>query len=290
MKIYIFPFALLVITGCGRFNNNEKQGSEQRIVCLAKQYTEMICALGEDDDLVAVDLSSTFPPRVHKLPTVGYHRALSVEGILAAKPSLIIHDNNIGPEHVVQQLEDLKIPMKVFQHKGNDIESTKLLMREMGDYFGKKKEADSLCNVLDSDMAALAAKVSAEGDAPKVLVIHYGQASYVYLVMTRKSTAAKMVEWAGGQMAVDDDKGMRHLSAEVVAASDPDVILVTDFGYDKLGSSEKVKDLPGVTGTKAALNNRIYRVEEHDLVYIGPRTGKNVLMLHDLIFSHADQK
>ena len=276
--------------GCGRFNNNEKQGSEQRIVCLAKQYTEIICALGADDDLVAVDLSSTFPPRVHKLPTVGYHRALSIEGILAAKPSLIIHDNNIGPEHVVQQLEDLKIPMKVFQHKGNDVKSTKLLMREMGDYFGKKRAADSLCNVLDTDMNALAAKVSAEGNSPKVLVIHYGQASNVYLVMTRKSTAAKMVEWAGAQMAVDDDKGMRHLSAEVVAASDPDVILITDFGYDKLGSSEKVKDLPGVSGTKAALNNRIYRVEEHDLVYIGPRTGRNVLMLHDLIFSHADQE
>ena len=80
------------------------------------------------------------------------------------------------------------------------------------------------------------------------------------------------------------------MSAEVVAASDPDVILLTDFGYDKLGSPEKIKELPGVAGTKAAMNNRIYRVEEHDLVYLGPRTGQNTLMLQQLIHQGAATK
>ena len=288
MKKNIVIFVILAMAGCGRFNNAENKSADERIVCLAKQYSEIIYALDAEKDLVAVDLSSTFPPRIKSLPTVGYHRALSTEGLLAAKPTMIIHDNNIGPGHVVQQLVDLKIPMKVFQNKGHDIESTKLLIREMGDYFGKRSQADSLCNKLDRDMESVLGKVSSTEVAPKVLVIHYGQASNVYLVMTNKSTAAKMVQWAGAEMAVDEDKGMRHLSSEVVATSDPDVILVTDFGYDKLGSSEKVKELPGVSGTKAALNNRIYRVEEHDLVYIGPRTGENVLMLHDLIYRDAN--
>ena len=92
-----------------------------------------------------------------------------------------------------------------------------------------------------------------------------------------------MIEWAGGQMAVEADKGMKQLSAEVVAASDPDVILLTDFGYDRLGSLEKIKELPGISGTKAAKANRIDGVEEHDLVYLGPRTGENVLLLQKLI-------
>ena len=84
-------------------------------------------------------------------------------------------------------------------------------------------------------------------------------------------------------MAVNDVKGMRQLSAEVVAASDPDIILLTDFGYDRLGSQQKIMELPGVAGTKAAKNHRVYRVEEHDMVYIGPRTGENVLQLQKLI-------
>jgi len=88
---------------------------------------------------------------------------------------------------------------------------------------------------------------------------------------------------------VDDERGMRQLSAEVVAASNPDVILLTDFGYDRLGTNQKIMELPGIAGTKAAQNNRIYRVEEHDMVYIGPRTGENVLMLQKLIHQDGAQ-
>jgi iron complex transport system substrate-binding protein len=105
--------------------------------------------------------------------------------------------------------------------------------------------------------------------------------------MTQKSVAAQLIRWAGGKIAVSDERGMKQLSAEVVAAANPDVILLTDFGYDRLGSPQKIKELPGVAGTNAAKNNRIYRVEEHDLVYLGPRTGKNTLMLQKLIHQGA---
>lgn len=291
MKYLSFVFAtILLATACGRFGNQDEKGNQpERIVCIAKQYSEIIWALGAEQNIVAVDISSTYPPEIKKLPTVGYHRALSAEGILAAKPTLILHDNNIGPEHVVKQLQDLKIPMKVFDAKGNDIDSTKMLIREMGAYFQKQQRADELCQKLDADMARALENGRQYKDTLKVLVIHFGQASNIYLVMTKKSTAAKMIGWAGGKMAVDDERGMKQLSAEVVAASDPDVILLTDFGYDRLGTPEKVKELPGVAGTKAAKNNRIYRVEEHDLVYLGPRTGENVLMLQKLIHSGAQQ-
>jgi iron complex transport system substrate-binding protein len=289
-KLLTIVIATLVLAGCGRFGNEDKKTENaKRIACIAKQYTEIICALGAEKDIVAVDVSSTYPPEATKLPTVGYHRALSAEGVLAAKPTLIIHDNNIGPEHVVKQLEDLKIPMKVFDTKGEDIESTKTLMKEMGQYFGKEAAADSLCKKLDADMKLALKNSASYTDSLNVLVIHFGQASNVFLVMTKKSTAAKMVNWAGAKMAVDDERGMRQLSAEVVAASNPDVILLTDFGYDRLGTNQKIMELPGIAGTKAAQNNRIYRVEEHDMVYIGPRTGENVLMLQKLIHQDGAQ-
>ncbi|WP_339787229.1 MAG: heme/hemin ABC transporter substrate-binding protein [Imperialibacter sp.] len=287
-KLYLVAIVALLLAGCGRFGNEDKKtNNAERIVCIAKQYTEIIFALGAEKDIAAVDVSSTYPPEATELPTVGYHRALSAEGVLAAKPTLIIHDNNIGPEHVVKQLEDLKIPMKVFDTKDEDIESTKALMKEMGQYFHKEAAADSLCKKLDADMKLALDNTANYADSLNVLVIHFGQASNVFLVMTKKSTAAKMINWAGAKMAVDDERGMRQLSAEVVAASNPDVILLTDFGYDRLGTSEKIMELPGIAGTKAAQNNRIYRVEEHDMVYIGPRTGENVLMLQKLI--HQDE-
>ncbi|MEI6312007.1 MAG: ABC transporter substrate-binding protein [Bacteroidota bacterium] len=283
-KILIILFISLVLVSCDRFNNKDKKANQpNRIVCISKQYTEIIFALGAEKEIVAVDLSSTYPAAAKKLPTVGYHRALSTEGILAAKPSLILHDNNIGPEQVIKQLVDLKIPMKVFKSKGSDIDSTKMLIREMGDYFNKKAQAEELCKKLDSDMLKAIENSKQYKDSLRVLIIHFGQASNVFLVMTKSSTAAKMIQWAGAKMAVEDEKGMRQLSPEVIAAADPDVILLTDFGYDRLGTPDKIKEMLGLSGTKAAKNNRIYRVEEHDLVYLGPRTGENVLMLQKLI-------
>lgn len=289
-KVLIIVLAAALISSCRFGNKDEKQGQETRIVCIAKQYSEIIYALGAQQDVVAVDISSTYPPAIKQLPTVGYHRALSAEGILAAKPTLILHDNNIGPEHVVKQLNDLKIPMKVFGKYNNDIKGTDSLIREMGAYFHREQAADSLCAKLDRDMEQAQQEAKKYKDSVKVLVIHFGQATNVYLLMTRKSVAAKMVAWAGGIMAVDDDKGMKQISAEVIAASDPDVILLTDFGYDRLGTNEKIKELPGVAGTKAARNNRIYRVEEHDLVYLGPRTGENTIHLQQLIHRDATAK
>jgi iron complex transport system substrate-binding protein len=291
-KIIALFLLVLVAFGCGRFGNEEKkEDHKERIVCIAKQYSEIICALGAQQDIVAVDVSSTYPEDLKKLPTVGYHRALSAEAILAMKPTLILQDNNIGPDHVVKQLNDLKIPMKCFGKYQNTIPGTDSLIHEMGVYFHREHQADSICKILDSDMNNTLENLTQYKDSVKILIIHFGQASNTYLVMTKKSTAAKMIEWAGGKMAVDDQKGMKQLSPEIVAASNPDVILLTDFGYDRLGGSpEKIKELLGVASTKAFKNKRIFRVEEHDLVYLGPRTGKNVLLIQKLIHQNGQSK
>lgn len=282
----LIAFFVLCGSGCERFKTEEKkQANSERLLVISKQYNEIIFALGAQRDVVGVDLSSTFPPEIKKLPTVGYHRALSIEAILAMKPSLVLHDNNIGPEHVVKQLEDLKIPMKVFDTKAEDIESLQQLTLEMGKYFHQEARAKEINQQLSADMQVALARNQSFKDKPKVLVIHFGRASNVYLVMTKKNVAGKMIAWAGGEMAVEDVKGMKQLSAEVIAAADPDVILVTDYGYDQLGSVQKITELPGVAATRAAKSERIYRVEESDLAYLGPRTGKNVQALQQLIHS-----
>ncbi|HEV8512785.1 MAG TPA: ABC transporter substrate-binding protein [Cyclobacteriaceae bacterium] len=289
MKNYLIVFSLIVLASCGRFSKKEQQDQEQRVVCLSKQYNEIIFALGAQTNLVAVDLSSTYPPEIKKLTTVGYHRALSAEGILSAKPTLVIHDNNVGPEHVMKQLEGLKIPMMVFKTKGEDITSTKSLITEMGEYFKRQKQSDSLNAKLDAEMKSANDAAVALKDKPKVMIIHFGRANNVYLTMTKNSTSAKLIEWAGGEIPLIGERGMMQLSPESMAKTDPDVILLTDFGYDQLGSLDKIKELPGVAGTNAAKRNRIFRVEEHDLVYLGPRTGEIVSKLQKLIRQNAIQ-
>jgi iron complex transport system substrate-binding protein len=274
--------ALLSALSCQRFSNPAADVKNERYVVISQVYNEIIWALGAQEHVVGVDYSSTFPPEVKSVQTVGYHRALSAEGILSLKPTAIIHDNNIGPPQVLEQLQSLNIPMKSFTAKNNSIDGTKALIREMGGYFHKEQKAEELCNTLDSQMAASLERVKTYNDRPRIAVIHFGRASNVYLVVGRGGqgdggAASQMIDWAGGQIAVDNQGMQRMTSPEIIAQANPDIILVTDFGYDRLGDPlPEIKALPGVATSNAAKNDRIYRIEENLLMYFGPRSGENI--------------
>jgi len=286
MKRIVFLLSCLAIFcfGCSRFRNAPNSSAEARYVVISPIYNEIIWALGAQDKVVGIDLSTTFPPEVKKVQTVGYHRALSAEGILSLHPTAIIHDNNIGPPQVVQQLQQLNIPMKTFTAKNDSFDGTKALIREMGVYFHKEAKAEDLCNTMDTQRAASLEKVKEYKDHPKVAVIHFGRASNVYMVVSKGSGGdgggvSQMIELAGGEMAVENTgRGMQRLeSPEIIAQANPDVILLTDFGYDRLnGSLDQIKALPGVGTSNAAKNNHIYRIEENVLNYFGPRSGENI--------------
>ena len=279
---------LLLISGCSRFHNAPTDSKDARYVVISPIYNEIIWALGAQDKVVGVDFSTTYPPEVKRVQTVGYHRALSAEGILSLHPTAIIHDNNIGPPQVVQQLQQLNIPMKTFTAKNDSFDGTKALIREMGAYFHKEQRAEELCNTLDTQKAASLEKVKQYPDHPRVAVIHFGRASNVYMVVGKGGGGdgggvSQMIELAGGQMAVDN-KGMQRMeSPEMIAQANPDVILLTDFGYDRLGSMDQIKALPGVATSNAAKNNRIFRIEENVLNYFGPRSGENIAKVAALI-------
>ena len=292
MKRILFlalAIATLSSISCSRFRNSATGAKDARYVVISPIYNEIIWALGAQDTVVGVDLSTTYPPDVKKVQTVGYHRALSAEGILSLHPTAILHDNNIGPPQVVQQIQQLNVPMKTFTAKNNSFDGTKALIREMGAYFHKEARAEELCNTLDAQRVASLEKVKQYTDHPRVAVIHFGRASNVYLVVGKGGGGdgggvSQMIELAGGQMAIEN-KGMQRMeSPEIIAQGNPDVILLTDFGYDRLGGSlDQIKALPGVATSNAARNNRIYRIEENVLNYFGPRSGENIAKVAAII-------
>lgn len=285
----VFTVVAAGVAGCGRFGNDATEPAAERAVVISQGYNEIIWALGAQDHVVGVDYSSTWPPEVKNVTTVGYHRALSAEGILSLKPTVIIHDGSIGPPTVVEQLTQLNVPMKTFTAKNNSIDGAKALIREMGAYFHKEARAEELCAKLDADMAKAMDEAKQYTDRPKVAVIHYGRASNIYLLVGASGqgdagAAGQMVRWAGGVPAIEQSGMQRMTSPEIVAQANPDVVLMTEFGYDRLdGSKDKIFELPGVATSSAAKNGRIYRIEEHDLMYFGPSTGEGLSRLIKLI-------
>ena len=281
----------VLIISCGRFGNKEIDGTkDMRIVCLSKQLTEYVFALGKGHNLVAVDLSSTYPDSAKLLKTVGYHRALSPESIIAMTPDLVIHSNDIGPETVLPQITKAGLNIKAFGG-ANTIDSARLLLKELGKFFGVEKTADSIIITMNAGIAKAADTLKALNvkDSIRIMIIHFGLRNNNYFVMSgRNGVGDKMIRLAGCTPALYNGKGAREMSAEAVALANPDIIIATDFGYDRMGSMDKfISSVPGVSLTNAGKNKRIVRFEEHDLIYFGPRTGDNVIKLINLLHPTA---
>lgn len=289
-RLLIFVLLILASFGCGRFANPSNDTTGGRVVVISPIYNEIIWALGAQDRVVGVDLSSNYPPEVKNVQTVGYHRALSAEGILSLHPTAILtSEGNIGPPQVVEQIKGLNIPIKNFAAKNDSVDGTKALIREIAAFFHKEDRAEEICRNLDAQFTASAESVMQYSDHPRVAVIHFGRASNVYLVVGKGGGGdgggvSKMIEWAGGEMAVASNGMQRMTSPEMIAQANPDIILVTDYGYDHAGGTiDGIKQLPGVAETDAAKNDRIYRIEENQLNYLGPRTGENIAKVAAII-------
>ena len=72
-----------------------------RVTAAGGSITEIIYYLEGDKKLVAVDVTSNYPEEASLLPSIGYVRALSAEGILSLNPSIVIGEDDMGPPEVI---------------------------------------------------------------------------------------------------------------------------------------------------------------------------------------------
>ena len=269
------------LVACGRFGEKSADtAGADRVVCVSKQINEFMYAIGAEQHLVAVDLTSIYPPQIRKLPTVGYHRALSAEGIISMRPTLFLTDGNVGPDAVLEQLRKVGIPIDVMR-PGNTLDSAQQLLVQLGDKFGRREAADSVLAQWKAGMQEVWKDTAqfAGKPRPRVLIIHFGQIINNYLAVKAGGPADDMIRWAGGENAVDSVGGMMRLTPELIAKIAPDIIVATDLGFDRYGSADAFATMPGVSLTPAGKAKRIYRITETELLYFGPRTPDTVRKL-----------
>jgi iron complex transport system substrate-binding protein len=277
MTMQLRAAALLLAAGlaCGR---DASRG--QRVVGVSKQINEYLYEIHAESVLVARDLTSAYPSAITRLPSVGYHRALSAEGIISMRPTLVLTDGNVGPDAVLEQVRKVGIPVEIMT-PGSTLDSAQALMARLGERFGHQRQADSVLAAWRSRTDSVRADSLrwAAAPAPRVLFMHFGQINNNYLALKRGTPADQMLRWAGGVNAVDSVGGMLRLTPELIAKLAPDVIIATDVGFDRAGTVEKFAAMPGVALTPAAKTGRIHRVDEHEVMYFGPRTPAAVRQL-----------
>ena len=72
----------------------------------------MLFALEAEHLLVAVDSTASYLPRAAALPSIGYVRNLSAEGILTLAPTVIIGEHDMGPSAVIDQLSMVDVEIR----------------------------------------------------------------------------------------------------------------------------------------------------------------------------------
>ena len=249
-----------------------------RVVVVGKQINEFIYWVGAQSQVVARDRTSEAPPEILKKPSVGYHRALSAEGVISTNPSVFLTDANVGPPAVMEQLKKVGIPIKVMR-VGDSMADSEHLMQEVGQYFGRTQQADAVIATWRKDMARAleASKLWANAPRPKVVLVHFGQAQNIFFGITG-GPSNEIIQWAGGDNVLAGRKGAQ-LTPELMADAQPDIILAHQLAFSRFGSAKAFTQLPGVALTPAGKNLAIYEVNSTNTTYYSPRTPFAILQL-----------
>jgi len=125
---------------------NSAQPSELRIVTLAPHLTEMVFDLGLGESVVGVSRFSNLPHEAKSLPRVGDAYQLSLETIVALKPTHILVWQG-GVPRAIRTLEQLGLPVYFMHSEGlSDIANA---YRRLGAVLGYSDQAERVAEAFD---------------------------------------------------------------------------------------------------------------------------------------------
>ncbi|WP_439612962.1 heme/hemin ABC transporter substrate-binding protein [Reyranella sp.] len=243
---------------------------QPRIVSVGSSITEIIYDLGAEKLLVGVDTTSLYPEAARKLPQVGYMRALSAEGVLSLKPTLIIATTAAGPAGALDQLKATGIEIMILPDK-YDYDSVVTKIAAIGKVTGKISEADSMIARGREAMKSLSDRLATAKSHPRVLFL-LSMSGGAPQAAGRDTAAAGIIKLAGGINAVDGYSGYRPLTPESVIASNADYVLVTRQTVQAMGGRQAILDQPSLNRTPAGKAGKIIEFDTLLLLGFGPRT------------------
>lgn len=233
--------------------------ADERIISTDAFVTELIFALGLEQQLVAVDVTSALPTGFEALPNIGYHRNLSAEGLLSLKPSVVIGSEHMGPEQVIQALTAANVTLLQL----GSAESPRQLQHnimQVARALDHAAEGDILNRALSEKLARLA---NQPHRTTRIAFLLNMDPSKLRLA-GRGTSGAALIHLLGAHN-VGDFKNYQNVSAESLLAMKPDVILVAGQSPDT-SVSDLLATQDILQYSAAGRNNRIMGIDGSALV------------------------
>lgn len=245
----------------------------QRWVSAGGALSEWISALGGEPRLVGVDTTSQHPESLKALPSIGYQRQLSSEGILSLRPDLLVGTEEMGPPPVLAQIRKAGVRVELLSSKA-DLAAVDANLKQLGTLLGAEQKAAQLAAGYHQQLEVLQVQVKqaqASHKAPGVLLL-VGHAGAKPLIAGQGTAGDWLLRQAGARNLAEH-QGYKNFSNEALAALDPDVVVFSDralVGDQALQAL--LKENPALAASRAAQEKRLVSLDPTLLVGgLGPR-------------------
>jgi len=242
-------------------------GEPLRIVSVSPGATEILFAMGAGKRVVGTCSFCDFPAAAKRCARVGDFANPSLEGIVAARPDLVV--SNGGPQReLVEHLRQAGIPTLV------------LLPRSLQDVYGnietlgkalrREGAATALIKRMKDRVWETTRGPARPADAgPRV---YFEIWSDPYTAIGDDSIPGELIRLAGGNNVAHGARGdYPKLSAEQIIAANPEVIILSHCD-DPKGALAQVRRRPGWEHLAAVASGRVYGDLNMDwLLRPGPR-------------------
>lgn len=256
------------------FASIEKQS---RIISLSPGTTEILFALGLDEEIVGVSTFCDYPALSQTKPKVGTFSSPNMEVIVSLKPD-IVFSTGLEQALAVKELKQLKL--NVFVSDPSNIAQLFESIKKIGELTGREKEAQGLISRMKNDIDEVNSKRAALSFSlkPKVFIEIWHSP-----LMTAGSGSFidELITLAGGEnIAYDTKRPYSYFSEELLIKRDPDYIIL---GYMQTEVPQNsMKRRFGWENISAVKNNRLINDIDPDIILRpGPRITSGLKQLFE---------
>ncbi|MEM9566205.1 MAG: ABC transporter substrate-binding protein, partial [Actinomycetota bacterium] len=246
--------------------------SVDRIIPLDGTVAEVVFALGLGDNVVATDLSATFPAEADALPEIGYQRALAAEPIAAFEPTVLLATDIAGPDGTLDDLRALGYPVVIVPNDAT-ADGPGRKIRAVAAALGVPGRGEALASEVDQTIEAIS--VAGDGDGGPRVAALYIRGTTAQLVLGRDSATHWLIGAAGGVDIADelDIDETVPVTAEAILRVDPEVLLVPAAGLASVDGIDGLLAIEGLDRTSAGQAGRVLTYDDQLLLGNGPRVG-----------------
>ncbi|MFP3679631.1 ABC transporter substrate-binding protein [Pseudomonas sp. SIMBA_041] len=258
----------------------------QRWVSAGGALSEWVSVLGGESKLVGVDTTSQHPESLKALPSIGYQRQLSAEGILSLRPQILIGTEEMGPPPVLSQIRNAGVQVELFSAQP-DLPTLQGNLQHLGKLLGAEEQAvqayQRYQEQLDQQKIRVT-KAQLTQPSPGVLLL-LGHAGGKPLIAGKDTAADWLLRQAGGHNLATHT-GYKPFSVESLISLDPEVLVFSDRALTgDAARAALFKENPMLSSTRAAKDGRVMELDPTLLVGgLGPRLPDSLKKLSDGFF------